>query len=117
MSWDKLEFIALAISISIEGMFVAIYAKFLRLDGKLLVMISMAATLITHPLAWKLFLDLSPYLSFIARSLLLESGVILVEGLIYNLVTGYSWRSSMGLSFSANLTSYICGFLWYKLLG
>jgi hypothetical protein len=117
MLWDKLEFIALIISIVIESLFVAIWAKFFQLDWKLLVIISIAGTLITHPIAWKLFLDLSPYLRFWMRSLLLESAVILVESLIYKLATGYSWRSSMGLSFGANLASYIGGLLWYQLLG
>ncbi|MBW4621388.1 MAG: hypothetical protein KME17_18760 [Cyanosarcina radialis HA8281-LM2] len=117
MLWDKLEFIALIISICIEGVFVTIWAKFFGIDGKLLVIISIAATLITHPIAWKLFLDLSPYLNFPVRSLLLESAVILVEGLIYKIATSYSWRASISLSFGANLASYSCGLLWYQLLG
>jgi hypothetical protein len=116
MLWDKLEFIALMISIAIESLFVAIWANCFKLDWKLSVIISIAGTLITHPIAWKLFLDLSPYLRFWMRSLLLESAVILVEGLIFKLATGYSWRSSISLSFGANLASYSCGLLWYQLL-
>lgn len=107
------ELIALIVSIAIESLFVAICAQVRKKDWRKLAIIAGAATSITHPIAWKLFIELSPYLSFPMRSLLIETGVALVEGLMYRWAIGYSWRWNIGLSFGANLASYSCGLLFY----
>lgn len=115
MFFDLAEFIALIFSMIIESLFVACCGKILRLNWRFLIAIACAATLITHPIIWQLFINLSPYLSFYVRSLLLETLVFIFEGFIYKWATGYSWRLSMGLSFGANLASYSCGILFYSL--
>lgn len=108
------EFTALLMSIVLESLFVTICAQILRLNGKPLMLVATVGTMITHPLMWKLWLDLSPYLNFQTRLVLLELIVFLVEGCIYRWVTNYSWRSSMSLSLGANLTSYTCGLLFHS---
>lgn len=115
MFFDREEFIALIFSMVIESLFVACWGKILRLHWRFLIAVACAATLITHPVIWQLFINLSLYLNFYVRSLLLETLVFIFEGLIYKWVTGYSWRLSMSLSFGANLASYSGGILFYSL--
>jgi hypothetical protein len=107
---------ALLLSIATESLFAIGCAKYLRLDRKLLVITASAGTLITHPVMWQLFTTLSTQISFEWRVAILEALVFLVEGLAYKLVTRYSWQLSLGLSFGANLTSYLCGVLLYRFL-
>jgi hypothetical protein len=107
---------ALLLSIATESLFAIGCAKYLRLDLNSLVITASAATLITHPILWQLFTTLSMQMSVELRTLVLETLVVLVEGFAYKLVTRYSWKLSLGLSFSANFTSYLCGLLLYELL-
>jgi hypothetical protein len=111
---DLYEFTALLLSIAIESCIVFMIGKTRRLNGQILMLSAISSTLITHPFLWKLFLDLEPHLNFVARSLLLETGVVLIEGFLYRWITQYSWRCAMGLSFCANLTSYLAGLLFYS---
>jgi hypothetical protein len=99
-----------------ESLFAIGCAKYFKLDGKLLAIIATAATLITHPIMWQLFTTLAARMSYDLRVLVLEILVFLVEGVAYKLATTYSWRLSLGLSFGANFTSYMCGVLLYKFL-
>jgi hypothetical protein len=107
---------ALLLSIATESLVAICWAKYFRLDGKLLALTASAATLITHPIMWQSFATLAAYLSFDLRVLVLETLVFLVEGVAYRLATTYSWRLSLGLSFGANFTSYACGMLLYEFL-
>jgi hypothetical protein len=107
---------ALILSIVTESLFAIGYAKYFKLDGKLLVITASAATLVTHPILWQLFTTLAANLSFDVRVLILETLVFLVEGVAYKLATTYSWQLSLGLSFGANITSYTCGVLLYEFL-
>jgi hypothetical protein len=117
MSFDLAEFITLIISIAIEAAIVSIWGKFRGLAWRRLAIVACASTLITHPILWKIFNDLLPTMSFdLAPSdrfnylvFSLEILVIIVEGLIYKWAMRYSWRSSMSLSFVANLASYLFG--------
>ncbi len=115
MTLDRSEFTALIISIAIEAIVVGIWGTIKQLEWRSLMLVASASTLITHPILWQLFNDLSPALSYNNRSLLLETLVAIVEGLMYKLAVRYSWRTSLGLSFLANLASYSFGVLWYRL--
>jgi hypothetical protein len=115
MIFDRSEFIALTISIAIEALIVGSWGIIRRLEWRSLMMVASASTLVTHPILWKLFNDLLPYLSFNTLSLLLEVPVVMIEGWMYKLAIGYSWRSSLALSFGANLGSYTFGLLIYQL--
>lgn len=107
---------ALVLSIVTESLFAIGCAKYLKLDGKLLAITASAATLITHPIMWQLFTTLSHHISFDLRVLFLEILVFLAEGIAYKLATPYSLRLSLGLSFGANFSSYMCGVLLYEFL-
>ncbi|WP_310483789.1 hypothetical protein [Chamaesiphon sp. VAR_48_metabat_403] len=117
MQLDLLELFTLTISIAIEAAIVSIWGKFRKLAWRRLAIVACASTLVTHPILWKIFSDLLPKMSFeLAPSdrfnylaLLLEIPVVIVEGLIYKWVIKYSWRSSLSLSFFANLASYLFG--------
>lgn len=107
---------ALILSIVIESLVAIGYAKYFKLDGKLLAITAIAATLITHPILWQLFAALAAHLSFDLRTIILETLVFLAEAIIYKLATPYSWQLSLHLSFVANLSSYMCGVLLYEFL-
>jgi hypothetical protein len=107
---------ALILSIVIESLFTIGCARYFKLDSKLLAITAIAATLITHPILWHLFVILAAHASFELRVLVLETLVFLVEGLGYKLATTYSWQLSLCLSFGANLSSYMCGVLLYEFL-
>jgi hypothetical protein len=117
MSFDLAEFFTLIISIVIEALVVGIWGKFRGLAWRRLAIVACASTLVTHPLLWKIFNDLLPTMSFDLAppdrfnylTLILEIPVVIIEGLIYKWVMRYSWRSSLSLSFVANLASYLFG--------
>jgi hypothetical protein len=123
MSFDRVEFITLLISIAIEVVIVGIWGKLRQLNWRLLTIVATTSTLITHPILWQVFNDLlplvnlerSPEHSFNYLALLLEVPVVLVEGIAYKVVTKYSWRSSISISLMANLASYLVG-LWLMYL-
>jgi hypothetical protein len=117
MQLDFLELFTLTISIAIEAAIVSIWGKFTGLAWRRLAIVACASTLVTHPILWKIFndllsninFDLAPTDRFNYLALLLEIPVVIVEGLIYKWVMKYSWRSSLSLSFFANLASYLFG--------
>jgi hypothetical protein len=115
ISFDRSQSIALVISIVIESLFVACWGQLYRLNWQSLVIAATGGTLVTHPLLWQIFIALPSSLSFTDRSLLLEPLVAIIEGIVYRLVTGYSWRLCAALSFGANLASYTCGILLQRL--
>jgi hypothetical protein len=123
MSFDRTEFITLLISIAIEALIVGVWGRFRKLNWQILAIVATASTLITHPILWQVFnnllsslnIDGSPEDRFNYLALLLEIPVTLVEGIVYKWVMKYSWRSSMGISLMANLSSYLMG-LWLMYL-
>ncbi len=115
MMLDRAELMALVISIAIESIFVGIWGQFRRLKWQSLILVASASTLVTHPILWKLFTDLAPYFNFNILTIFLETCVAIAEGGMYKLTMGYSWRSSLGLSFAANLCSYSFGLVFYRL--
>jgi hypothetical protein len=73
-------------------------------------------TLFTHPLAWESNQILIPYMQFYIRVGLIESGVIIIESILYTLILNLAWRQGLFLSMMANLTSFLGGLLIDKLL-
>lgn len=78
--------------------------------------IACAATLFTHPLAWETNQMLIPYVEFYLRVALIESCVVIVEGIFYRLILKLNWQTSLFLSLIANTTSFLGGLLINKLL-
>jgi hypothetical protein len=115
MMFDRSEFIALMISIAVEALVVGIWGKVRRLEWRSLILVASGSTLFTHPILWQLVTELSPHFNFNIIVLSLEILVVIIEGLMYKLAMGYSWRSSLTISFMANLTSYTFGLLIYQL--
>jgi hypothetical protein len=114
MVFDRSEFIALLISIAIESLVVGIWGKIRRLEWRMLILVASGSTLFTHPILWQLFQELSPHFNFNLLILSLEFLVAIAEGLMYKWAMGYSWRSSLAISFAANLASYTFGLLIYQ---
>jgi hypothetical protein len=115
MVFDRSEFIALIISISIEALVVGIWGKVRGLEWRSLILVASGSTLFTHPILWQLVTELSPHFNFRIIVLSLEILVVIIEGLMYKLAMGYSWRSSLTISLVANLASYTFGLLIYQL--
>ena len=115
MIFDRSEFIALMMSIALESLVVGVWGKVRRLEWRSLILVASGSTLFTHPILWELFKQLSTDFDFNLLILSLESFVVIVEGLMYKWAMGYSWRSSLMISFAANLASYTFGLLIYQL--
>jgi hypothetical protein len=113
--FDRSELTALIISIAIESLVVGVWSKIKRLEWRSLVLVATGSTLFTHPILWQLVKELSSHFNFNILILLLECLVTTIEGLMYQWAMGYSWRSSLTISFAANLASYTFGLLIYKL--
>jgi hypothetical protein len=115
MTFDRSEFTALIISIAIESLVVGAWGEIRKLEWRSLILVASGSTLFTHPILWQLVKELSPHFNFNILILSLEILVATVEGLMYKLAMGYSWRSSLTISFIANLASYTFGLLIYQL--
>lgn len=72
-------------------------------------LISVAATLVTHPIAWWLMKTLS--IPSLVKFLGIEAGVFLLEGIIYFYFTPLSLKRSMFMSFVANAASAGIGYI------
>jgi hypothetical protein len=115
MMFDRSEFVALLISIAIESLVVGIWGKIRRLEWRSLILVASGSTLFTHPILWQLFKELLSHVNSNLLILSLEMLVVIVEGSMYKWAMGYSWRSSLAISFAANLASYTFGLLIYQL--
>ncbi len=112
---NRSELIALMISIAIESLVVGVWGKIKRLEWRSLILVATGSTLFTHPILWQLVKELSPHVNFDLLILSLECLVAIIESLMYKWAMGYSWRSSLTISFAANLASYTFGLLIYQL--
>jgi hypothetical protein len=74
-------------------------------------MIVCAATLFTHPLAWESNQILIPYMEFPLRVALIETFVILAEGILYAIILKLGWQKGFFLSLIANGSSFLGGLL------
>jgi hypothetical protein len=75
------------------------------------VILACAATLFTHPLAWESNQLLIPYMEFTLRVGLIESCVVIVEGILYALFLKLGGRQGLLLSMMANTASFFGGLL------
>ena len=107
---------ALLLSLLLEVPLVMLLARFaLRARpvpaGRLLV-VALAATLITHPFAWHGFGWMRPYLpAFWPRALIIEGAVAVVEGALYATFARQGALRGQLLGWSANAFSFLSG-LW-----
>ncbi|MBW4510583.1 MAG: hypothetical protein KME64_29310 [Scytonematopsis contorta HA4267-MV1] len=108
---------ALSISLVTEVfvIFLLVYftLEFSSLEIRRILIVAFAATLFTHTFAWQSNEILLPYLVFPLRAMLIEMIVVIVEGVIYRIFTGFSWWQSLFLSFLANATSFLVGLTIY----
>jgi hypothetical protein len=74
-----------------------------------IIIIAICATVITHPWVWLFNYLLVPAFPFPLRALLLESGAIVIEAIVYKLSLGLSPKSALMLATVANLTSFGLG--------
>ncbi len=106
---------AMVVSILIEAPIALLLARFSSKEGLWMVpLVAIAATLITHPFAWWANVGLMPYLSSFPRISLVETGVFLVEGLVFSIGASWSLRKGMLISFLANLASTLFGVAWFR---
>lgn len=81
-----------------------------------LLLVSLAATLVTHPLAWSSFHVLAPVSGYWPRVLLIEGAVALAEGFLYARFAGLGGRRGLLLGVLANAFSYATGLLVLRTL-
>jgi hypothetical protein len=78
---------------------------------------AVAATLLTHPFAWTWLPGLRGVMPTWARTLLVEGGVSVVEGLLYWRLGGLSPTRGQAVGWGANALSYGVGMLIFRMLG
>jgi hypothetical protein len=105
--------IALLISLIVEIPVVIILLRQVSsLNFVWLVILACGATMLTHPIAWESNQILIPYTSFTVRAALIESFVVLVEGVIYSVVLKLQFQQGLFISFIANVTSFAVGLIF-----
>lgn len=109
---------ALILTVLIElGAVSLMYAVYLRHERRdtwvTLLVTCAAASLLTHPLAWALNMQLP--LPFVWRFALIEAAVTLAEAALYARFAGLEWRLALFCSMSANATSATTGIALYYL--
>jgi hypothetical protein len=110
------QYIALLISLIVEIPVVLILLRQLSsLDFFWLVILACGATMLTHPIAWESNQILIPYTSFPVRSTLIESFVVLVEGVLYWVVLKLQCQQGLFVSFVANVASFVTGLIFFYL--
>lgn len=76
-------------------------------------LVAVAASCLTHPLAWRIASVLSP-VEYPVGIWLIELGVVLVEGLWYQFWLRAGWAKSLGWSLLANAASFGAGWLLWR---
>ena len=78
-----------------------------------LVVCAFAATLLTHPFAWHGNEAMAGHLGFPVRATIVETAVILVEGMLYTRVLSLDWMKGLSLAVAANVTSFGLGLIYF----
>lgn len=79
-----------------------------------IIAIALAATLLTHPLAWAASRTPMPGLSLWERAALIELSVVFAEGLLFALAIRVGASAAMLISLLANAASFGVGLLWMR---
>lgn len=81
------------------------------------VAVAAAATLVTHPFAWALSIQLTPLLGYVPAVFVVEAAVVAVEAAFYRRFLGLGRGHALLVSTLANATSVAGGYLIYWLEG
>lgn len=104
---------ALLLSLMVEVPVVALLAwRFAGARGSRLAPVALAAvaaTLLTHPIAWWLNTAGLRGMPFATRAAVIEAGVVVAEGGLLMVLLGWRWRRSVGVSALANAVSFAVG--------
>lgn len=74
---------------------------------------AVAASGLTHPLAWHVASRLSPA-QYRAGLWWIEAAVVLVEALVFRLALGLAWPRALAVSLAANALSMAVGWWWLR---
>jgi len=80
-----------------------------RQELRRLAVAAIAATLLSHPLVWLAITQLQPLLQFAWRALIVETGAILLEAVVYARLAHLGYLRGMALSTLANGASFGAG--------
>jgi hypothetical protein len=95
------------LSIAIEvpvAVAICLYGRFTR-DWERLLLVGVATTLVTHPLAWPAYREWLVAIPSWPRLLLVEIGVSLVESALYGGFAGLGVRRGLLVGFGTNFAS------------
>lgn len=79
-------------------------------------LVTVAASLVTHPFAWYINGALSGVVSFALRATFIEAFVVLAEMVILAVFAKMAWRTALTASFVANMSSFGAGLFWFYFL-
>lgn len=81
-----------------------------------LLIIICATNFITHRIAWESNDIFMPYLNFTIRATIIELAVVVVEGIVYAVVSELGWKRGLFASLVANTASFFGGLAIYYTL-
>jgi|SRR5271170_1103670 len=109
---------ALILSIAIEAVIAFALVRGLRWgSGTGAALAATVGTLGTHPLVWQAVPRLEARLGYGLALALIESGVVLAEGVAYRVIVPLTWRQAFAASMVANAASTATGLLYYAFTG
>ena len=111
---------ALSLTLSIEIPIVLAIAWLWRsrveADWETIIMVTAAASLLTHPFAWYINEALIGMVRFGVRAAVIETFVVLAEMVILAVFARMAWRTALTASFIANMGSFGTGLFWFYFL-
>ncbi len=114
------QFQALILTLSIEIPIVMAIAWLWRsrveADWETIIMVTAAASLLTHPFAWYFNEMLIGVVRFAVRAAVLETFIVLAEMVILAVFARMAWRTALTASFVANMASFGAGLYWFYFL-
>lgn len=117
MSQLQAMLLSLLIEVPLAIGIVALLRWLPRAELKRLAVVAVAATLLSHPLAWAAGTWLQPRLGYVVMALIVETGVVALEAVLYARLAGLGWWRGAALAVLANGASFGVGLLVFYALG
>lgn len=100
---------ALALTLLVEAPIVLAFVWRLEKDRVRAVLIALAASLLSHPIAWWANGVLRPLPFYTVRAPLIEAGVVVFEAVLYRFTLVPAARRALLVAFVANAASFAVG--------
>ncbi|QDG51420.1 hypothetical protein FIV42_11905 [Persicimonas caeni] len=111
--WEAL---ALTLALEVPVALLIAWLCGLRDDLARVAAVAVAASLVTHPIAWYLAVSGLADWPFWQRAAVIEAAVVAAETVVYAKALKLRWPPALGVAFTANAVSFAGGLLLVRLL-